>query len=199
MAPGQTLPLEGPRSRPLTGDENQPLKPKSQRPGAQVALTVSSTGATASAEATSSGDHHLSTDDSGHLPTNTAPASGGCPKAHRQVLTPILATRTRTGPSQNTSTALAAYDVLGSRQRREDLDVAGPRAARPSPGWRTDSCTLSRKQQFAFPAWLEDASSAELEDAFLPRMPEEEAGRRPTRRQAPTWPALLPSKDDEDP
>jgi hypothetical protein len=29
MAPGQTLPLEGPRSRPLTGDENQPLKPKS--------------------------------------------------------------------------------------------------------------------------------------------------------------------------
>jgi hypothetical protein len=40
MAPGQTLPLEGPRSRPLTGDENQPLKPKSRRPGAQVALMV---------------------------------------------------------------------------------------------------------------------------------------------------------------
>jgi hypothetical protein len=55
------------------------------------------------------------------------------------------------GPSQNTSTALAAYDVLCSRRRREDLDVAGPRAARSSPGWRTDSCTLSRKQQFAFP------------------------------------------------
>jgi hypothetical protein len=49
------------------------------------------------------------------------------------------------------------------------------------------------------PAWLEDASSAELEDVFLPRMPEEEAGRRPTRRQAPTCPALLSSKDDEDP
>jgi hypothetical protein len=44
MAPGQTLPLEGPRSRPLTGDENQPLKPKSRRPGAQVAPTVSSAG-----------------------------------------------------------------------------------------------------------------------------------------------------------
>jgi hypothetical protein len=53
MAPGQTLPLEGPRSRPLTRDENQPLKPKSRRPGAQVALTVSSTEATASAEAAS--------------------------------------------------------------------------------------------------------------------------------------------------
>jgi hypothetical protein len=58
------------------------------------------------------GDHHLSTDDSGHLPTNTTPASGGRPKAHWQVLTPSLTTRTRTGPSQNTSTALAAYDVL---------------------------------------------------------------------------------------
>jgi hypothetical protein len=30
-------------------------------------------------------------------------------------------------------------------------------------------------------------------------MPEEEAGRRPTRRQASTCPALLHSKDDEDP
>jgi hypothetical protein len=53
MAPGQTLPLEGPHSRPLAGDENQPLKPKSRRPGAQVALTVSSVEATASAEAAS--------------------------------------------------------------------------------------------------------------------------------------------------
>jgi hypothetical protein len=32
---------------------------------------------------------------------------------HRQVLTPVLARRTRTRPSQNTSIALAAYDVLG--------------------------------------------------------------------------------------
>jgi hypothetical protein len=145
------------------------------------------------------GDHHLSTDDSSHLPTNTAPASGGCPKAHRQVLTPVLATRTRTGPSKNTSTGLAAYDVLCRRQRREDLDVAGPRAARPSLGWGTNSCTLARQQQFAFPAWLEDASFAELEDAFLLRMPEEEAGRRPTQRQALTRPALRHSEDDEDP
>jgi hypothetical protein len=49
------------------------------------------------------------------------------------------------------------------------------------------------------PAWLEDASSVELEDAFLPQMPEEEAGRRPTRGKAPTCPAPLSSKDDEDP
>jgi hypothetical protein len=36
------------------------------------------------------GDHHLCTNDSGHLPTNTAPANGGRPNAHRQVLTPVL-------------------------------------------------------------------------------------------------------------
>ena len=58
-----------------------------------MALTVSSAEATASARGSLTyGDHHLSTDDSGHLPTNTAPASGGHPKAHRQVLTPDLAT-----------------------------------------------------------------------------------------------------------
>jgi hypothetical protein len=31
---------------------------------------------------------------------------------------------------------------------------------------------------------MEDASSAELEDGFHPQMPEEEARRQPTRRQA---------------
>jgi hypothetical protein len=93
MASGQTLLLKSPRSRPLTGDENQPLKPKSRRSRAQVALTVSSVEATASARGSlPSGGHHFSTGDSSHL-----------------------------------------------------------RTARPSPGWRTDSYTLTRKQQFAFP------------------------------------------------
>jgi hypothetical protein len=48
-------------------------------------------------------------------------------------------------------------------------------------------------------ARLEGASYAELEDGFHPQKPEEEAGRQPTRRQAPARLALLPSKDDEDP
>jgi hypothetical protein len=49
-----------------------------------VALTVSSAEATASAGGSLTyGDHHLSTDGSGHLSTNTAPANGGCPNAHR--------------------------------------------------------------------------------------------------------------------
>jgi hypothetical protein len=94
MASGQTLLLKGPRSRPLTGDENQPLKPKSRRSRAQVAPTVSSVEATTAAvgSITSGGHHHFSTGDSSHL-----------------------------------------------------------RTARPSPGWRMDSCTLTRQQQFAFP------------------------------------------------
>jgi hypothetical protein len=48
------------------------------------------------------------------------------------------------------------------------------------------------------PTWLEGASSAELEDGFHPQKLEE-AGHRPTRRQAPARLALRPSKDDEDP
>jgi hypothetical protein len=92
MASGQTLLRKGPRSCPLTRDENQPLKPKSRRSGAQVALTVSSAEATTAAVGSlTSGDHHFSTGDSSHL-----------------------------------------------------------RTARPSPGWRTDSYTLTRQQQFTF-------------------------------------------------
>jgi hypothetical protein len=46
-----------------------------------VALTVSSAETTASARGSLTyGDHHLSTDDSGHLPTNTALANSGRPK-----------------------------------------------------------------------------------------------------------------------
>jgi hypothetical protein len=40
--------------------------------------------------------HHLSTDDGVYLSTSTAPASAGRPKAYRQVLPPVLATKTRT-------------------------------------------------------------------------------------------------------
>jgi hypothetical protein len=76
MASGQTLLLKGPRSRPLTGDENQPLKPKSRRSGAQVALMVSSAEATTAAVGSlTSGGHHFSTGDSSHLRT-ARPSSG---------------------------------------------------------------------------------------------------------------------------
>jgi hypothetical protein len=99
-----------------------------------VALTVSSAEATASARGSLTyGDHHLNTNNSDHLPTNTAPANGGRPKAHQQVLTPVLATRTRTGPSQNMSTALAAYDVLHDPPVQPTAQ-GGPGHGRPAHG-----------------------------------------------------------------
>jgi hypothetical protein len=113
MASGQTLLLKGPRSRPLTGGREPAIKAKeSEARSAGGTDGVVGGNNRFGRGSLTYGDHHLSTDDGGHLPTNTAPASGGHPKAHRQVLTPALATRARTGPSQNTSTALAAYDVL---------------------------------------------------------------------------------------
>jgi hypothetical protein len=41
--------------------------------------------------------------------------------------------------------------VVEVRPLREAGDSSHLRSARPSPGWRTDSCTLAREQQFAFP------------------------------------------------
>jgi hypothetical protein len=192
VSDGKTAAVMAPRANATAGRPSF----TSPRGGRELAIKAKeseaqSAGGTDSAIGgeTFSGCHHLSTDDSGHLPTNTAPASGGRPKAHRQVLAPVLAMRTRTGPPQNTSTALAAYDML-----------CDPRCSRPqSPGQRTECCTLARQQQFAFHAWLEDASSVELEDGFLPRMTEEEAGHQPTQRQAPARLVPRHSKDDEDP
>jgi hypothetical protein len=95
----------------------------------------------------------------------------------------------------STEATTAAMGSLTSGGRRFSIgDSSRLRMARPPFGQRTDSCTLARQQQFAFPAWLEDASSAELEDALLPRMPEEEASRQPTRRQAPTRCAPSPAR-----
>jgi hypothetical protein len=79
------------------------------------------------------GDHHLSSDDSGHLPTDTTPVNEDHPNAHRQVLTPVLATGTRTGPSQNTSAALAAYDVLCDPPVQPEAQ-GGPGRGRPAHG-----------------------------------------------------------------
>jgi hypothetical protein len=146
-----------------------------------VALTVSSAEAIASAGGSLTyGDHHLSTDDSGHPRADAAPANGGRPSVHKEVLTPVLATGGRTRPPENTDTAPAAYNVLcdpsvrlAAREgpwtwltcARRDHRPRGGRAATPRPGSRW---------QFA--------SSVRLVDALLPQMLEEEAGRQPMRR-----------------
>jgi hypothetical protein len=73
---------------------------------------------------TSSGDHHLSTDDSGHLRASATPTNGGRPSLHRQIPTQVLAdgqaptsvrshhAGVRTRQSKNTNATLAACDVL---------------------------------------------------------------------------------------
>jgi hypothetical protein len=73
---------------------------------------------------TSSGDHHLSTDDSGHLRAGAMPTNGGRPSLHRQIPTQVLADgqapnsarRRRAGvstrQSKNTNATLAACYVL---------------------------------------------------------------------------------------
>jgi hypothetical protein len=204
MALGQTLLRKSPRSHPLTRDENQPLKPKSRRSEAQVALTVSSVEATASAEEASP----MATTTSAPTTAATCP-----PTPHRQVLTPVLATGTRTGPSQNTSAALAAYDVLppppgaaGGAGRtwtwparaRRDRRPCGGRAATLHPSGRR----RHRKQHQSRPGrGARHAAAASTTDGERPSPPitEGRSGPLPTRRWAPTRCTLLPSTDDEHP
>jgi hypothetical protein len=118
MTSGQTLLLKGPSPTSPHEGRGQAIKAEEPEVRPQVALTVSS------AETTSSGCHHLSTNDSGHLPTDTAPANGSRPSLHRQIPTHVLpdgsapasARRRRAGvrtrQSKNTNVARAVYDVL---------------------------------------------------------------------------------------
>jgi hypothetical protein len=146
-----------------------------------VALTVSSAEATPfKVGGLTCGGHHLSTDDSGHLRTNAAPANGGRPSAHKEVLTPILATGVRTRQSKNTNAAPAAYDVLcdppvrpTAREGPWTWPTYARRDRRPCGG-RTTTPRPGSRWQFA--------SSVRLVDVLLPRMLKEEAGRQPMRK-----------------
>jgi hypothetical protein len=129
-----------------------------------VALTVSPAEATTAAVVSlSSGNHHLSTDDSGHLPTNTALASGGRPSLHWQIPTQVLAdgqtptsvrrrrAGVRTRQSKNTNAAHAAYGVL------DDPPV---RTAQQSPVQWTDGHARIKRQEAASEAATELAEPA---------------------------------------
>jgi hypothetical protein len=183
MVLGRTLPLEGSRSRPLVGDENQILKPKSRRPGAQMAPTISSAekpspAATTSAPMAASTCHRHRTSE--RRPPQSAPAG---PHSHPR------------HENENGTVLEHEYRPRGVRRVLRPPGAAGHR--RPDRGWNAAPWLGSSSSPS--PAWLEDASSAELEDGFHPQKPEEEAGRQSTRRQALARLALLPGKDDEDP
>jgi hypothetical protein len=104
MTSGQTLLRQGPRPRPHSRGKDKLSKPKSRRLGAQMAPTISS--ATRTSLAATSAPTVVST----CPPTPHQRAPAAAKRTGRSSL--VLATRTRMGPSQNTSTALAAYDVL---------------------------------------------------------------------------------------
>jgi hypothetical protein len=90
--------------------------------------------------------------------------------------------------------------VVEVRPLREASDSSHPRAARLSPGWRTDSCTLARQQQFAFPRM---AGGRLLRTAGGCPSTLNVGGRTGSLAHAggrtPAQLALRRSKDDEDP
>jgi hypothetical protein len=186
------------------------IKAKEPEVRPQVALTVSSAEATASGGGSLTyGDHHLSTDDSGHLRANATPANGGCPSAHQQVLTPVLGTGARARLSQSTNTALAAYDVLcdplvqptareGPGRGRPAHGATDTRAAdgqpcfAPAVGGGTESST--RATQAGEPD-TRQLTAPRTANALLPRTLREGAGRCPrgggTQLGTPSSPARM--------
>jgi hypothetical protein len=142
--------VKGPLPVSPHGGREQAIKAKEPEVCPLVAPTVSSAEATTSAVGSLTyGGHHLSTDDSGHLRTDAAPANGGHPSAHKEVLAPVLATGVRTRPSRDADAALAAYDVLYDPPgvaggARRAMDTADLRTAQPSPVQWMDYHTLTR-------------------------------------------------------
>jgi hypothetical protein len=131
MVPERTLPLEGSRSRPLAGDKNQILKPKSQRPRAQMAPTISSVGKLSPAATTSA-------------PT----AASTCPPTPHQRAPAAPKHTDRSSPRKR------EWDRPRTRvpPSRRTTCCETPRCGwPPSPGQRTECCTLAGQQQFAFP------------------------------------------------
>jgi hypothetical protein len=102
----------GPRPRPPTGGGNEAIKAKELEAQRQVALVVSPAEATTSAAGSlTSGDDHLSTDDSSHLRTSGLPATAAAsPRTKRSSLPPSYGVRTR--PSKNAASTSTTYDAL---------------------------------------------------------------------------------------
>jgi hypothetical protein len=152
MVPGRTLPLEGSRSRPLAGDENQILKPKSRRPRTQMVPTISS------AEKLSPAATTLAPTTASTYPPTPHQRASAAPK-HTGRFSPPFSPRkrerdrprTRVPPSRRTTCC-------------ETLRCGRPQ----SPGRGRNAAPWPGSSSSPSPAWLEDASSTELEDGFHP-------------------------------
>jgi hypothetical protein len=117
-------------------------------------------------------------------PTDNAPANSGRPKAHRQVLTPVLAEAVpehKYCPHGVRRAGRPSAAADGAR-RTWTWPARARHDRRPGGGWKVAPWPGSSSSPS--PAWLEDTSIG-LEDALLPRTLGEEKGHRPTRRQPP--------------
>jgi hypothetical protein len=172
--PSPASPLEG---------RGQAIKAKEPEVGPRLALAVSSTEKPSLAATTSTPTAASTCPPTPHQRAPAAPKRTGrsslpsSPKKRERDCP-----RTRVPPSRRTTCC-------------ETLWCGRPQ----SPGQRTECCTLAGQQQFAFPRMAGGRLLRRAGGWFPPQMPEEEAGRQPTRRQAPPRLAPRPSKDDEDP
>jgi hypothetical protein len=173
-ASGQTLLLKVPRPRPHTRGEDKPPRPKSQRSDhrwrqrSRRWRNLLWLPQPQHRRWQPPAHQHRTSE---HRPPQSAPA-GPHSRPRRK--------------NENGTVSEHEYRPRGVRRVVRPPGAAG--RSRPDGGqnaapWPGSSSSPS-------PAWLEDG--------FHPQMSEEEAGRQPTRRQAPTNLALLPSKDDED-
>jgi hypothetical protein len=123
--------------------------------------------------------------DRGFEPTDTAPANSGRPKAHRQVLTPVLAEAAPEHEQRPRGVRRAERPpgMADGARRTWTWPARARHDRRPNEGRKAAPCPGS--SSLPSPAWLEDASAG-LEDAFLPQTLGEEKGHRPTRRKPPT-------------
>jgi hypothetical protein len=136
MTSGQTLLRQGPRPRPHSRGEDKLSKPKSRRPGAQMAPTISSAEKLSPAATTSAPTAASTCPPTPHQRAPAAPKRTGrssLPSSPRK--REWDRPRTRVPPSQRTTCC-------------ETPRCGWP----PSPGQRTECCTLAGQQQFAFPS-----------------------------------------------
>jgi hypothetical protein len=135
MVPGRTLPLEGSRSCPLARGENQPLKPKSRRPGAQVTPTIS-----------------LAEKPSPAATTSAPTAASTCPPTPHQRASVAPKRTGRSSPPSSPRKQERDHPRTQVPPSRRTMCCETLRCGRPqSPGQRTECCTLAGQQQFAFP------------------------------------------------
>jgi hypothetical protein len=181
MTSGQTLLRQGSRWCPLAEDENQILRvggPERRWRRRYRRRRKPSPAATTSAPTTASTCPPTPHQRAPATPKRTGRSSLPSSPQKREWDRP----RTRVPPSRRTSCCETPW-------------CGWP----PSPGQRTECCTLAGQQQFAFPGMAGGRLLHRAAGWFPPQMPEEEAGRQPTRRQAPAQLAPRPNKDDEDP